>query len=117
MKFRKSDEPDEQANLCRALAVTNIITIELLGEAFKFRAEENSTLEPSEIAAYLMEEVQRAESGFPVHSRKSNKMAIMVMAALNIAKKHIELLDDHTDFLQTVSTRAARLDRIIDPGV
>jgi len=96
--------------------VDEIITIELLGESFRFRAEEG-TVDPKQIAMQLMETLKEVETRFPEHSRKTNKLAILMLAALNITKRYVELQENHTCFMQMVSTRANQLDRIIGNGV
>ena len=89
-------------------SVEQVITIELLGETFKFKADENrENLE--EILTYLMQEVQKVEEQFPGHALKTNKLAIMVMAALNISKQFIELTNNHSDFMNSVSSRTSKL--------
>jgi cell division protein ZapA (FtsZ GTPase activity inhibitor) len=92
----------------------NIITIELLDEQFKFKADTNSAVDPNEIARCLTEEVRRVEAGFPSYARKTNKLAIVMIAALNIAKNNIELQMRHQSLLATVASRAEKLDRLIN---
>jgi len=88
--------------------VEQVITIELLGETFKFKADENrKSLE--EISSFLMQEVQKVEEQFPAHALKTNKLAIVVMAALNISKQLVELTNNHSDFLNSVSLRTSKL--------
>jgi len=88
--------------------VEQVITIELLGETFKFKADENSkSLE--EILSFLMQEVQKVEEQFPAHALKTNKLAIVVMAALNISKQFVALTNNHSDFLNSVSSRTSKL--------
>ena len=90
-----------------------IITIELLNEQFKFKADENSTIDPEDIAQYLIEEVRQVEERFPVYARKTNKLAILVTAALNIAKQNAEVKNRHHHFLHDVSVRTDKLQRLI----
>ena len=92
-----------------------VITIELLGETFKFKADENrKNLE--EILSFLMQEVQKVEEQFPAHALKTNKLAIMVMAALNISKQFVALTNNHSDFLDSVSLRTSKLGEMIRQG-
>ncbi len=93
-----------------------IITIELLGEYFKFRADEDSRMDAREVAAYLVKEVNQVASRFPLHSQKTNKLAIVVLAALNMAKEHMELQIQYDEFMQSVADRASRMDRMIASG-
>ena len=90
-----------------------VITIELLGETFKFKSDENRK-KLEEILSYLMEEVRKVEEQFPSHALKTNKLAIVVMAALNISKQFVELTNNHSDFLNSVSSRASKLGEMIE---
>ena len=90
-----------------------VITIELLGETFKFKADENrKNLE--EILVYLEQEVRKVEKQFPAHALKTNKLAIVVMAALNISKQFVEMTNRHSDFLKSISTRTSKLGEMIE---
>ncbi|MFP4573823.1 MAG: cell division protein ZapA [Desulfobacterales bacterium] len=93
-----------------------IITIELLGEHFKFRVDPDSSIDARQVADRLVSEVNQAASKFPVHAQKTNKMAIVVSAALNIARQHVELSMQHGEFVSSVAGRAARMDRMISAG-
>lgn len=95
------------------IQVETIITIELLDELFKFKADEDSVVDPQDIAIYLTEEIKQVEARFPAYARKTNKLAIVVTAALNIAKYNCELKHQHQRFLTSMATRAERLDRLI----
>ena len=89
-----------------------IITIELLGESFKFKSDENRD-NLKKILSYLTEEVQKVEGQFPSHALKTNKLAIMVLAALSISKQFVELTNNHSDFLNSVSLRTSKLGEMI----
>lgn len=90
-----------------------VIKIELLGETFKFKSDENRK-NLKEILSYLMNELHKVEEQFPPHALKTNKLAIVVMTALNISKQYIELTNSHSDLLETVSSRTLKLDEMID---
>lgn len=90
-----------------------IITIELLGETFKFKSDENRK-NLKKILSYLMAEVQKVEEQFPSHALKTNKLAIMVLAALSISKQFVELTNNHSDFLNSVSLRTSKLGAMIN---
>ncbi|NOY70131.1 MAG: cell division protein ZapA [Deltaproteobacteria bacterium] len=95
-----------------------IITIDLLGEEFKFRADDDDAA-PEMIADFLMKELKAVESGFPAHVKKTNKLAIVVLAALNIARQNIELKKGRQQFMSYVTGRANRIEQLIDatPGL
>lgn len=90
-----------------------LITIELLGETFQFKVQEEDQ-NPGEIADYLVAEVDTISRQFPEHVKKTNKLAILVSAALNVTKKYFELKSHHLDFVSDVSHRAYKLDDMLD---
>ena len=89
-----------------------VIKIEVLGETFTFKANENRE-KLKEILSYLMQEVQKVEEQFPPHALKTSKLAIMVMTALNISKQYMEITNKHSDFLNSVSSRTSKLGEMI----
>lgn len=94
-----------------------IITIELLGEYFKFKVDPDSRINAGQVANRLVREVNQAASKFPEYARKTNKMAIVVSAALNIARQHEELSMHHGEFVSSVAGRAASMDRMISANL
>jgi cell division protein ZapA (FtsZ GTPase activity inhibitor) len=93
--------------------VEQVIKIELLGETFKFKSEQNRK-NLKEILSYMMDELHKVEEQFPPYALKTNKLAILVMTALNISKQYVELTNNHSEFLDAVSSRASKLDQMID---
>lgn len=89
-----------------------IVSIELMGEIFRFKTDDDN-LQTKEISDFLAQEVKKVESQFPAHALKTNKMAIMVLASLNISKQYLELADHHSNVLRSIATRTARLDNMI----
>jgi cell division protein ZapA (FtsZ GTPase activity inhibitor) len=89
-----------------------LITIELFGEKFNFKAEEGR-LKAEEIAEYLKRELENVESQLPAQTAKSNKLAMLVLVALNISKQYIELMNNHLKFVNSVSARTERLGAMI----
>ena len=90
-----------------------VIKIEILGETFKFKSDANRQ-NLKEVLRHLMTELHKVEEQFPPHALKTNKVAIMVMTALNISKQYVELANNHTDFLEIVSTRTSKLHKMIE---
>ena len=86
-----------------------VIKIELLGETFKFKSEETRS-NLKEILSYLLKELRKVEGQFPAHAVKTNKSAILVMTALNISKQYVELENNHSDFINSVSSRMKKID-------
>ncbi|HMA86727.1 MAG TPA: cell division protein ZapA [Desulfosalsimonadaceae bacterium] len=90
-----------------------LITIELLGETFQFKVDEVH-LNPKEIADHLTAEIESVSGQFPKHVVKTNKMAILVSAALNITKQYFELKTNHSDLIANVADRTLKLDDLLD---
>jgi len=92
--------------------VEQVIKIELLGETFKFKSEETRS-NLKEILSFLLKELHKVEGQFPSHAVKTNKSAILVMTALNIAKQYVELANTHSDFINNVSSRVNKIDDMV----
>lgn len=90
-----------------------IITVELLGEYFNFKVDSDSRIDAKEVTERLVSEVNEIASRFPLHAQKTNKLAILVSAALNIARQNVELSMYYGEFVNAVAGRAARMDQMI----
>mgnify|MGYP006302356633 CR=1 FL=1 len=90
-----------------------LITIEFLGETFQFKVDEVN-VNPKEIADYLNDEIQAVAEQFPQHVLKTNKMAILLSAALNITKQYFELKTNHSALISNVTDRTLKLDVLLD---
>jgi len=109
----KPDDIDEAQTLkVKSQLTDEFITIKLFGEQFNFKADE-SHLKAEEIEDYLMREIEKVESQFPAHTAKSNKLAALMLVALNISKQYIDLLHKHLKFANSVSSRTARIGAMI----
>ena len=84
-----------------------LVTIELFGQPYTFKAESNVT-HAKEVADYLVEEVARIEKQHPSQS-SGTKLTTLLLAALNIANENVELKKSHLDLLSNISKRSANL--------
>jgi len=84
-----------------------LVTIELFGQPYTFKAESNVT-HAKEVADYLVEEVARIEKQHPSQS-SGTKLTTLLLAALNIANENVELKKSHSDLLSNISKRSANL--------
>jgi cell division protein ZapA (FtsZ GTPase activity inhibitor) len=84
------------------------LTIELLGQSFTFEADEDFE-RAKQVADFLVDEVQRVEASQSSAGSRPNKMAIVVLAALNIANEHVELKRKQAHFCRAMATRADEL--------
>jgi cell division protein ZapA (FtsZ GTPase activity inhibitor) len=93
-----------------------LVTIELFGQQYTFRAEEEA-VRAKEVADFLAEEVSRIESQQSISSSSVNKLTILIIAALNIANENIKLKRNHLNFLQNISKRSIGLIRVLDKNI
>ena len=84
-----------------------LVTIELFGQPYTFKAETN-VAHAKEVADYLVKEVARIEKKYPNQS-SGNKLTTLLLAALNIANENVELKKSHSDLLSNISKRSANL--------
>lgn len=85
-----------------------LVTIELFGHPFTFKAETDAT-QAKKVADFLVEEVTRAEVQLSSKSSNVTKRIILILAALNIANQYFELKQNHSDLLQSISERSTSL--------
>lgn len=91
----------------------NIITIELFGEKYSFKAE-SGVANASEIAGLLTKEVASIEEQISANAVNMNKISIVALAALNIISQYTEMKQAHADFMDKLSKRSALLTEKID---
>ena len=93
-----------------------IVTIELFGQTHTFKANSEVT-KAKEVADLLVREVNRVEGQQTDPSSNMSKLTILMIAALNIANEHMELISNHSKFLDAVSDRTANLIQTLDNSV
>jgi len=89
------------------------VTIELFGQPHTFKANSEVTKE-QEVADLLVKEVARVENQQSGQSSNISKLAILMLAALNIANEHMELKRNYSKFLQDVTNRTSKLIHTLD---
>lgn len=89
-------------------SLEDIITIELFGQSYSVRAE-NDVTTARKVADLLVQEVENVEKQLSNQPSDMNKIKILVLAALNIANENVELKRNQTDLLKNISERAANL--------
>ena len=93
-----------------------LVTIELFGRSYTFKAESEITM-AKDVADYLVKEVGKVEAQKSFKSSNISKLAIMILAALNIANENMELKKKHSDFMQSISEQSSDLIRSLDAFV
>jgi cell division protein ZapA (FtsZ GTPase activity inhibitor) len=93
-----------------------LVTIELFGQSYTFKAESEGT-KAEEMAEFLKQEVTRVETRLKDQSVNMNKLAILLLAALNIVNEHFEQKRSYSALLQDISGRSANLLRLLDENI
>lgn len=92
------------------------VTIQLFGQSYKFKSESEAT-EAEEIAEFLQQEVARVETRLKDQSANMNKLAILLLAALNIVNERFELEKTYSTLLQDISGRSDNLLHLLDENI
>ena len=90
-----------------------LITIELFGQPYKFKSAPE-TENAQEIADVLVKEVGRIQEKQSKEAPGITQIAILIMAALNIANENMELKKNYSALLKTVAKRSESLKRLLD---
>lgn len=90
-----------------------IVTIQLFGRPYSFKAESEET-RAREVADYLVDEVAKVEGNHTNRISDISKLAILISVALNITSDHVELKRNHSLLLRDISERSAKLIRLLD---
>ncbi len=93
-----------------------IVTIELFGQTHTFKANSEVT-KAKAVADLLVKEVNRIEDQQANQSSNMSKLAILMLAALNIANENMELKMNHSKLLHDVADRTTNLIHTLDNSV
>jgi cell division protein ZapA (FtsZ GTPase activity inhibitor) len=91
-----------------------IVKIELFGEEFKFKPDKDQTYDPVKIAAHVKEYIDDAESLFQNKTSSKNRMAILLLAAMNLSKDYHDLRLKYSDLEEDIENRVSSLLEKID---
>ena len=94
-----------------------IVKIELFGEEFRFKPEKEQGVDPAKVAAHVSERIKEAEGLFQNKSSQRNRMAILLLAAMNLSKEFHELKQQHQALEEDVENRISSLLEKIDKEV
>ena len=85
-----------------------IVTIDLFGEEFRFKPDDQVE-NPEQVAQYLKKYIKDAEQLFENKTTGKNKLAILLLAAMNLSRDYHELKVQHTKLESQVSTRISSI--------
>lgn len=90
-----------------------LVTIEIFGRPYTFKAESETT-KAKEVVDFLKREITKVETQQSDKSPGITKLAILILAALNIANENFDLKMNYTELLEQISERSTGLIRILD---
>jgi cell division protein ZapA (FtsZ GTPase activity inhibitor) len=90
-----------------------LVKIELFGQPYTFKAE-SEVKNAEKVADYLVKEVSKVTAQQSRQSTNINKLAVMILTALNIANENMELKREQSEFLQDITKRSANVIRNLD---
>lgn len=90
-----------------------LVKIELFGQPYTFKAE-SEVKNAEKVADYLVKEVSKVTAQQSRQSSNINKLAVMILTALNITNENMELKREQSKFLRDFSKRSANLIRNLD---
>jgi cell division protein ZapA (FtsZ GTPase activity inhibitor) len=93
-----------------------IVVIDLFGEEFRFKPD-NQVKNPEQVAQYLKKYIKEAEGLFQNNISGKNKIAILLLAAMNLSKDFNELKTQHSEFEEEINNRISSLIGKIDKGI
>lgn len=88
--------------------MNQLVTIEIFGQPYTFRAEEGST-HAQEVADYLVKEITRYQEQDSGKGTSANNLAILLSVALNLANENFELKSKQSELISALSQRAGQL--------
>ncbi|MCD6186439.1 MAG: cell division protein ZapA [Deltaproteobacteria bacterium] len=93
-----------------------ILSIELFGQEYKFKTEINE-IEAKKAIDLLLEQVNKTEKQQSAKTNHINKLSIIIIVALNMANKNIELQKKNSGLLSNISkgyeTLIAKLNSVL----
>jgi cell division protein ZapA (FtsZ GTPase activity inhibitor) len=93
-----------------------IVVIDLFGEEFRFKPD-NQVVNPEQVAQYLKKYIRDAEGSFPNKTSGKNKIAILLLAAMNLSKDFHELKAQHSELEKDIDARVSSLIKKIDQEI
>lgn len=93
-----------------------IVVIDLFGEEFRFKPDDQ-VKNPEQVAHYLKKYIKEAEGLFQHKPSGKNKIAILLLAAMNLSKDFHELKMRYSDLENEMENRCSSLLEKINKGI
>ncbi len=93
-----------------------IVKIDLFGEEFRFKPD-GQVKDPDKVAQYLKDYIKEAEALFQNKTTGRNRIAILLLAAMNLSRDFYELKQQHSELERDVEQRISSLMYKVDKGI
>ncbi len=93
-----------------------IVVIDLFGEEFRFKSDDQ-VVNPEQVARYLKNYIKEAESLFKNKTSGKNKIAMLLLASMNLSKDFHELKVQHAELEKEIDKKISFLIEKIDKGI
>ncbi len=93
-----------------------IVKIDLFGEEFRFKPD-GQVKDPDKVAQYLKDYIKEAEGLFQNKTTGRNRIAILLLAAMNLSRDFYELKQQHSELERDVERRISSLMYKVDKGI
>jgi len=100
----------------KGISLNEIVVIDLFGEEFRFKPD-NQVENPEQVAQYLKNYIKEAEGLFKNKTLGKNKIAILLLAAMNLSKDFHELKVQHSELEKQIEKKISFLIEKIDKGI
>jgi cell division protein ZapA (FtsZ GTPase activity inhibitor) len=100
----------------KGISLDEIIKIDLFGEEFRFKPDEQ-VKNPEKIAQRLTEYIQEAEGMVQNKNSGRNRIAILLLAAMNLSRDFHELKQQYSELENDVVKKISVLMNKIDKGL
>jgi cell division protein ZapA (FtsZ GTPase activity inhibitor) len=100
----------------KGISLDEIIKIDLFGEEFRFKPDEQ-VKNPEKIAQRLTEYIQEAEGMVQNKNSGRNRIAILLLAAMNLSRDFHELKQQYSELENDVMKKISVLMNKIDKGL
>lgn len=94
----------------------SVFTVELFGQTFRFKYDAEE-VNPNEVVEILYREAKRIENEQRGSASYTNKMALLVMAALNVCKENVELKKSRERLIQDFLDHSQKIMQILDSNI
>lgn len=94
----------------------SVFTVDLFGQTFRFR-QDASGGDPKEILEILYREVRKIENAHRGSAVYGNKMALLIMAALNVCQEVLDLRHEKEQILNDIEKNSQHVIQLLDAHI